>query len=220
MGVNIVRYAGDTYPTKVVIKINGVPIDLKGWDVNLRYMDENDNVRVVDCKIADPESGKVLIYPHDRPDYNRIESDSDVIDIAPSEFVTNSMLYMYDRLRYLSVTEAEIQSYLNNDGTMSGNDILVKLQAQRPLADQNSITRVVAAIDNAIAHYAENSNVFSQDVLNSYTITINNLPTEANQCWTVGGMEFPYRIVRRKQFGDYEEAMTHVVGKVIILNAV
>ena len=62
---DIVRKAGDTYPSKSVITVNGVPIDLTDWTVDARYM--KDGVEwVINCVITSPKKGLVSIYPHGR----------------------------------------------------------------------------------------------------------------------------------------------------------
>ncbi len=63
---NIVRYAGDTYPTKIYIKVNGVPIDLHKWNVDLRYKTADGRKMVVSCDQLKATEGLVGIYPHAR----------------------------------------------------------------------------------------------------------------------------------------------------------
>jgi len=81
--IDIVRYSGDTYPNKSTIKINGVPVDIAGWNVELRYMRDDGEVRTIDCVVTDATNGKVSIYPHSRP------ADGD--RITTSMFVTDEM---------------------------------------------------------------------------------------------------------------------------------
>ncbi len=65
---DIVRYSGDTYPNKSIIKIGGVPVDIDGWEVQVRYREPgSDIIRIVDCVITDPHKGRLSIYPHSRP---------------------------------------------------------------------------------------------------------------------------------------------------------
>jgi len=130
---NIIRYAGDTYPTTIIIKVNGIPVDLsKDWQVDLRYKDGG-VLRIVDCVIADPHSGLVYIYPH-----SRVENAG--YELTPDKFVTDD----------------------------------------EATADPSKVS---------------------------------------NQCWTSAG-EYEYSVVRHKKFGTYEEKMTHLVGKIKILEAV
>jgi len=63
---DIIRMAGDTWPTKDILKIGGVPINLTDWNVELRYKDELAVIHVIDCIISDPKGGSILIYPHAR----------------------------------------------------------------------------------------------------------------------------------------------------------
>jgi len=63
---DIVRRAGDTYPVHITIKINGVPLTLTEWDIELRYKKPNGTVMVIDGVITNAEEGKVLIFPHAR----------------------------------------------------------------------------------------------------------------------------------------------------------
>jgi hypothetical protein len=66
---DIIRYGGDTYPSKSVLSINGIPVDLDGWDVELRYYDEESKLtHVIDCVIIDAPKGRIDIYPHSRLD--------------------------------------------------------------------------------------------------------------------------------------------------------
>ena len=118
---DIVRYAGDTYPNSIVLKVNGVPIHLSSdWDYELRYKD-GDQIRVIDCVIADAENGILYIYPH-----SRLETDP---KLFPNDFNDN------------------------------------------------------------------------------------------NKCWTKAG-EYPYRLLRKKNFNGYVEQMTHLVGIIKILEAI
>jgi len=61
---DIVRLAGDTYPTKVRLKINGIPVDITDWTILLKYKDNNGVTKIVNCIISDATSGLILIYPH------------------------------------------------------------------------------------------------------------------------------------------------------------
>lgn len=133
---DIARFAGDTYPSKTTIKVNGVPTDLTGWDVNLRYRLDDGTVKVIDCIIADYKNGKVYIYPHHR-----------------------------------NVTDA-------------------------PLLNEDFITDEMAGTDDG------SGGVYG----------------DSNQCWTNAdeGSAYPFSIVRKKKFADYEEVMTHASGIVYI----
>jgi len=79
---DIVRHAGETMPTKTVLKINGSAVDLSGWDVEVHYKipvgtllpDRIFNAvaeteMIIDCIITDAKEGKVNIYPHARQRY-------------------------------------------------------------------------------------------------------------------------------------------------------
>ena len=79
---DIIRYAGETAPTKTTIKINGSAIDINGWDIEVHYKipigtllpDRKFNATaetemVIDCIITDAKEGKVNIYPHARQRY-------------------------------------------------------------------------------------------------------------------------------------------------------
>jgi hypothetical protein len=80
---NIVRRAGDTYPTKVTLKIGGVPINLDEWRVELRYKDTNGLIKVIDGLPSDVREGKILIYPHAR--------NTDDEPLAYEDFISNDM---------------------------------------------------------------------------------------------------------------------------------
>jgi len=88
---DITRYAGDTWPTKTIIKVNGVPIELSGWDVNLRYRNKDGEIRIVDCVILSAKDGKVAIYPHDRAetDPEKPERITDQMQRENPELVSN-----------------------------------------------------------------------------------------------------------------------------------
>jgi len=80
---DIIRRAGDTYPTKSVIKINGVPIDITGWEVEVRYKTSN-GTKVIDCIKNDAKNGKVLIYPHAR--------DEGADKLSTKDYISNDMV--------------------------------------------------------------------------------------------------------------------------------
>ncbi len=130
---NITRYAGDTYPDKSIIKVQGVPVDITGWDVNLRYRDDTGTTMVVDCVVTNGKEGRIAIFPH-----SRREDEEPITDRITDEMASH-----------------------NDDLT-------------------------------------------------------------SNQCWTLADInkEFPFSIVRKRRFGDYEEIMTHNVGIVSILERV
>ncbi len=131
---NIIRYDGDTYPNKTILKIGGVPVDLRGWDIQLRYKGEDGFMRIIDCVVTGGSDGKVNIYPHDKA-----ESDNGIL--LPSEYISDQM-------------EAD------------------------------------------------------------------NPDKVSNQCWNKGAAEYSFSLKRRRKFGDYEEIMTHSVGKIIIMESV
>jgi len=79
---DIVRAAGDTYPSKTVIKIGGVPVDLRGWHVDLRFKKDNEEW-VINCMITDQRAGKVSIYPHAR---RRVDITDPEVILNPSEY--------------------------------------------------------------------------------------------------------------------------------------
>ncbi len=136
---DISRYGGDTYPNRSTIAIGQVPINIEGWEIQLRYKNALDVIRVVDCVITNDKEGKINIYPHDRGELDD--------PLTYTDFVTDDM-------------------------ESSGE------------------------IDPATG-----------------------LAYVSNQCWTSDdeGLTFPFSIIRRKTFDDYEEIMTHNVGEVIIL---
>ncbi len=70
---DIIRFAGDTHPTKTTLTINAVPVDLTGWSVVCRCRIpvetgdiERDLIVLIDCVISDAQKGKISIYPHAR----------------------------------------------------------------------------------------------------------------------------------------------------------
>ena len=77
---NIIRYAGETYPSKSTIKIKGTPMNLEdGWRVEIRYKvptgttlpnghgeATEETELVIDGVLTDPQIGKFNIYPHAR----------------------------------------------------------------------------------------------------------------------------------------------------------
>ena len=70
---NISRKSGDTHPSKSVIEINSIPMDLTDWHVDLRY--KKDDVEwVINCIVTDAKEGKVSIYPHGR---TRVDADNE-----------------------------------------------------------------------------------------------------------------------------------------------
>ena len=80
---DIVRIAGDTYPSKSIVSINGIPIDLTGWNVDVRYRKDNKEW-IVNCVISDPLNGLVNIYPHGR----KKEDIPQGSRLLPDDFVT------------------------------------------------------------------------------------------------------------------------------------
>lgn len=62
---NLVRYAGDTNPEKMILKINGAAIDLEGWNVVFRY-NKDGLIREIDCSLMASNTGEILVHPHDR----------------------------------------------------------------------------------------------------------------------------------------------------------
>lgn len=84
---DIGRPAGDTYPSKSVIDINGVPVDLTEWDVDLRYKKTEGEVTtewVINCVITDAKTGKINIYPHGR---TRADADAAGTRLLPADYV-------------------------------------------------------------------------------------------------------------------------------------
>ena len=77
---NIIRYAGETMPSKSVIKLQGVPLDVSDdWRIEVRYKVPPNTVLpggygiatvptelVIDAVIVDSHNGKFNIYPHAR----------------------------------------------------------------------------------------------------------------------------------------------------------
>jgi len=140
---NIVRRAGDTFPVKVVIKINGVPIDLTGWEIELRYRKQDGTVMVVDGMIYDYAAGKVLIYPHAR-------LKGILPKLTPSDFVSSELVGTV-----IPGTEDEVYT-----------------------------TEMV-------------NQVWDEDEANS---------------------EYPYHIVRLRNYNGYVEEQTHITGKIQLLD--
>ena len=82
---NIVRRAGDTYPVHITIKINGVPLLLTDWDIELRYRKPDGTVYVIDGVITNAEEGKVLVFPHAR-------LKGTTVKLTPDKFVSSELI--------------------------------------------------------------------------------------------------------------------------------
>ena len=68
--VQIDRFVGDTYPVSQVIDINGIPVDLEGWDIRMHYTEtpeigESQEVQIVGI-VTDKVRGVVKFYPRSR----------------------------------------------------------------------------------------------------------------------------------------------------------
>jgi len=94
---NIIRYSGETLPSKSTIKINEVPMDLSdGWRVEVRYKVPEGTilpgghgaaigitVLVIDGVLTDPQKGKFNIYPHARLVGEEV--------LTPSKYITSEL---------------------------------------------------------------------------------------------------------------------------------
>jgi len=87
VSADVERPAGDTFPSKSTIKVNGVPIDLTDWDVDLRYM-KDDVEWVINCIATDVKGGRVSIYPHGR---TRAEADASGTRLSPEDYVMTGL---------------------------------------------------------------------------------------------------------------------------------
>ena len=92
---NIIRYSGETYPSKTIIKINSVPISLEGWTIEVRYKVPAGTLLpggttsvvttelIIDGIITSSDNGKVNIYPH-----ARLKSDP---VLEPGDYITTEL---------------------------------------------------------------------------------------------------------------------------------
>ena len=87
---NIIRRAGDTYPSKAFIEVNGVPVNLDDWHVDLVYKKPITGTQdyeewVINGVITDHKKGIVNFYPHGRL-YNDYKA-ADYVPLTPSNFI-------------------------------------------------------------------------------------------------------------------------------------
>jgi len=127
---DIVRYAGDTYPTAVRIKINGVPVDLSaGWLVDLRYKDGN-TIHIIDCAIEDAYNGLVHVYPHARleSDTTRLTNDQFVTDkeAAADATLTSNQVFTSGPAEYV-YRVVRHKKYTNYEETMTHLSGVIKI---------------------------------------------------------------------------------------------
>ena len=95
---NIIRYAGETMPSKSTIEIDGTPLDLSdGWRIEIRYKvpkgtilpnghgfaSDDNTVIVIDGIFTDSRLGKFSIYPHGRLPGDEI--------LTPDKFITSEV---------------------------------------------------------------------------------------------------------------------------------
>ena len=225
---NIVRYAGDTYPEKEILKTNGVPIDINGWDVVFRYNKEG-TIREIDCKINRSYKGQVIIYPHDR-DAN---ANPILVKVTQQMIEKQTIDYAFKFKDFGSATGSNKITELNSISNLSSSipksgsinnigsgPVTLKYDDFLYDADNNRIgfkivtDSTVTASDAGTINSGDNLNVEHDLVL--------------NQCWGKNEADkiYDYSIIRKKEFEEigsgipYEEQMTHKSGKLILLSRV
>jgi len=97
---NIIRYSGETYPSKSTIGIRSVPMNIEDdWRVEVRYKvppgtklpgtggteATTETELVIDAVITDGDKGKINIYPHARIRYIDGKETS---PLSPEDYIT------------------------------------------------------------------------------------------------------------------------------------
>ena len=95
---DITRYAGETYPNKSTIKINGVPVSIEDWRIEIRYKVPAGTLKpdreatfteetemVIDGVITEASAGKFNIYPYARVRYDANGNSTQVL--GPNDFM-------------------------------------------------------------------------------------------------------------------------------------
>ena len=85
---DIIRYAGDTYPTKTEIQINGIGINIDKYNVDLRYIKPDGSVYIVDCVKMDSARGLIGVYPHARR-CDSCDRYNEALRLTPDRFESN-----------------------------------------------------------------------------------------------------------------------------------
>jgi len=185
---DIIRPAGDTYPSKTTIRINGVPIDLTGWNVDVRYKKGAEEY-IIDCVITDNKNGRVNIYPHG---VKKIDHD-EILD--PKLYITSEnilhMLTKYSDGNAINIGILEDGTILNNEEV---SDQLKEIHAND---DTYTVPDTIGEVPFE-----------DKDLL---------IARMKNQVWDEdeAGAQYPYYLVRWKQYPDgYVEEMTHASGMV------
>ena len=120
---NIIRYSGETQPSKSTIKINEIPMDLSDdWSIEIRYkVPANTELPggqgtatettelVIDGVLTDPIRGKFSIYPHARVRY--IDG-KETAPITPNDYMTTEARakIIQDKIDNEDMTEEEAEA--------------------------------------------------------------------------------------------------------------
>ena len=99
---NIIRYSGETYPSKSTIGIKSIPLDIaEDWRVEIRYRVPSGTILpggalavettelVIDAVLTDPAKGKINIYPHARLRY--VDGALSTAVLTPEAYVTSEL---------------------------------------------------------------------------------------------------------------------------------
>jgi len=204
VGKDIVRKAGDTYPNKSVLKVNGVPIDLIDWRVELRYKARDTNAyKTIDCIITDPVGGKVAIMPHARPEGR-------TTPLTFDEYVTNDMLngLMYisevdDSGRYRLLPVDRIDSaanYTHSTGYIAATENIV-IEDTKQLYKKPVDGEVVYSIADTLLP-GETYPATVEAIPNGYVESTSELPTKGKLYSKVDGDYTYYTYVEEPLPGE------------------
>ena len=188
---DIVRYAGDTYPTKIELTLNGIAMNLDGWSVICRVevpLRNADGVivnvlQIIDCVITDSSLGKVSLYPN---------------------------------ARYMSLEEYAVEAVTVVANTDAGMDNLISATG---ITNQDAVGAYNAGYTSVVL--SEQDHVSDDMAFISGNTYKSNQCWANRELLGGEGVQYNYSLVREKSFDlgdtvDYKEVMTCLTGTVTL----